>query len=274
LYINCILYDYLRTIIALNRTNDPWILDPRAQGPEVYGSQGTPSGVGNQVSCEFNLVYRWHATISQRDEKWLENAMEMMYPGQDMSKIDVDDFKLGLYKWIKTIEPDPAKREWGGLKRNASGFFDDDALVEELRKTTEDCAGIYLRFPLLMLAAFDSGIPVALRAVTMLGIEQSRYWKTASLNEFRHFFGLIEHKEFKDVNSDSKVSELLRQLYDHPDNVELYPGLLIENTKKPMAPGAGLCPNQTIGRAILSDAVALVRGDRFYTVVCMSFPGC
>jgi linoleate 10R-lipoxygenase len=30
-------------------------------------------------------------------------------------------------------------------------------------------------------------------------------------------------------------------------------------------PGAGLCPGYTISRAILSDAVALVRGDRFLT---------
>jgi hypothetical protein len=55
-------------------------------------------------------------------------------------------------------------------------------------------------------------------------------------------------------------------LYDHPDDVELYPGLVIEGPKKPMVPGSGLCPPQTIGKAILSDAVALVRGDRFYTI--------
>src|SRR5277367_1217529 len=118
-----------------------------------------------------------------------------------------------------------------------------------------------------MIAAFDSGIPVALRAVTMLGVEQSRSWNTASLNEFRHFFGLVQHKTFEQVNSDPEMQKKLRQLYQHPDNIELYPGILIENTKIPMAPGSGLCPNQTIGKAILSDAVALVRGDRFFTVV-------
>jgi hypothetical protein len=32
-----------------------------------------------------------------------------------------------------------------------------------------------------------------------------------------------------------------------------------------MAPGSGLCVNYTTSRAILSDAVCLVRGDRFYT---------
>jgi Animal haem peroxidase len=132
---------------------------------------------------------------------------------------------------------------------------------------------ISLVFPLRLpsnIAAFDSGVPLALRCVEILGIETSRYWKTATLNEFRRFFGLIEHKKFEDINPDPKMATKLRQLYDHPDNVELYPGLIIEETKKPMGPGSGLCPPQTVGKAILSDAVSLVRGDRFYTVVCLS----
>jgi hypothetical protein len=54
-------------------------------------------------------------------------------------------------------------------------------------------------------------------------------------------------------------------LYGHPDNIELYPGLLCEDAKKPMEPGSGLCLGFTTSFAILSDAVALVRGDRFYT---------
>lgn len=33
-----------------------------------------------------------------------------------------------------------------------------------------------------------------------------------------------------------------------------------------MTPGVGIAPTYTISRVILSDAVCLVRGDRFYTV--------
>jgi linoleate 10R-lipoxygenase len=54
---------------------------------------------------------------------------------------------------------------------------------------------------------------------------------------------------------------------EHPDFVELYPGIASEATKEPMIPGVGICPTHTISRAVLSDAVALVRGDRFYTVL-------
>ena len=40
----------------------------------------------------------------------------------------------------------------------------------------------------------------------------------------------------------------------------------MESAKKSMSPGSGLCASFTTSRAILSDAVALVRGDRFYTI--------
>ena len=33
-----------------------------------------------------------------------------------------------------------------------------------------------------------------------------------------------------------------------------------------MVPGVGIAPTFTISRAVLSDAVVLVRGDRFYTI--------
>jgi len=36
--------------------------------------------------------------------------------------------------------------------------------------------------------------------------------------------------------------------------------------KKPAVGGSGLCQNYTTGSAILSDAVALVRGDRFHAI--------
>ena len=49
------------------------------------------------------------------------------------------------------------------------------------------------------------------------------------------------------------------------------PGLQAEETKVP-GPGAGLCPGFTISRAILADAIALTRGDRFYTQACKHFP--
>ena len=48
LYMNITLVDYVRTIVNVNRTNSTWTLDPRVD-MEVYGHDGTPRGIGNQV---------------------------------------------------------------------------------------------------------------------------------------------------------------------------------------------------------------------------------
>jgi hypothetical protein len=264
------LNDYVRTILGLNRTNDTWNLDPRVTGPGVYAGDGTPSGVGNQVSLEFNLLYRWHSAVSARDDLWTQNFSKKVFPGKDINKLTVTEFRNGLLVWALNIDPDPSKRnlDMGTIVRDkTTGKFDDAALIKILTESTEDCAGTSRLYTQLMIAAFDSGVPLALRVVEILGIEQSRAWKTATLNEFRLFFGLVKHEKFEDITSDRHMALKLRQFYDHPDNVELYPGLIVEGPKKVMAPGSGLCPPQTIGKAILSDAVALVRGDRFYTVV-------
>ena len=69
-YVNIILIDYVRTILDLNRTDYDWQLNPRADIKDL------PIGVGNQVSAEFNLVYRWHSTISSRDEKWTQDLWD------------------------------------------------------------------------------------------------------------------------------------------------------------------------------------------------------
>src|SRR5690606_21563888 len=112
-------------------------------------------------------------------------------------------------------------------------------------------------------------VPVSMKLIEVLGIEQARQWKCATLNEFREFFGLKAYNEFEEINSDPAIADALRQLYDHPDYVEMYPGIVAEEAKEPMVPGVGIAPTYTISRAILSDAVTLVRGDRFYTVVSL-----
>lgn len=57
----------------------------------------------------------------------------------------------------------------------------------------------------------------------------------------------------------------MSELYPTPDDIEFYPGIQVEEAKKPWFPASGLCPGYTISVAILADAVALCRGDRFYT---------
>jgi linoleate 8R-lipoxygenase/9,12-octadecadienoate 8-hydroperoxide 8R-isomerase len=251
LYVNIILIDYVRTILNLNKTDDNWQLNPRVDIKDV------PMGVGNQVSAEFNLVYRWHSTVSNRDEKWTQDLWhEMFGTERDYKDVSQPEFLAKLSEKYKTMDPDPAKRDFLGMKRNEDGSLDDQRLVDELTSSIKDCANSF----------GPNRVPAVMRAIEILGIEQSRAWNLGSLNEFRKYFGLEPHRSFEDITSDPYVADQLKHLYDHPDKVEIYPGIVVEDAKKPMVPGAGLTPPFTVSRAVLSDAVSLVRGDRFYTI--------
>lgn len=250
LYVNIILVDYVRTILDLNRTDSNWQLNPREEIKDL------PMGIGNQVSAEFNLVYRWHSTVSDRDEKWTQEIWDGLFgEGVDPKTIDKDTFLKTLSGVYRTTNPDPSKRKFAGLDRNEDGSFPDQGLVDILTSSVEDCANSF----------GPNRVPAVFRAIEVLGIEQARSWNLGSLNEFRKYFHLEPHNTFEDITSDKYVQEQLKHLYDHPDKVEIYPGIVVEDAKKPMAPGSGLTPGYTISRAVLSDAVALVRGDRFYT---------
>ncbi|KAL4780368.1 heme peroxidase [Aspergillus varians] len=259
LYVSIILNDYLRAILNLNDNpiNSDWKIDPR-KTLSAFDSEGVPRGVGNQVSAEFNMIYRWHAAISDHDEKWVNELSNRVFGGKvDTSTLSVEQYLGGLRQYIEESAPgEPSSWTFGEYKRDNDGKFSDEDLVNLLQDGCENVAG-----------AFGAqNTPKAMRAIEMLGIQQGRQWGLATLNELRMFFKLKPHATFAEVNSNPEVAEALEALYGHPDNIELYVGLQAEEAKEPFSPGSGLCPGFTISVAILSDAVALVRGDRFYTV--------
>ncbi|KAK1757044.1 heme peroxidase [Echria macrotheca] len=256
LYGNVILKDYVRTILALNRADTTWDLDPRSRAGKNAFSQPSPQGVGNQVSAEFNLIYRWHSSVSKRDEQWTNDEFKRLLKGQDPATADLGTVLRALAEFEAGMPVEPEKREFHGLKRQNDGSFDDDSLVKILTESIEDVAGSF----------GANKVPNSLKSIEVLGILQARYWNVATLNEFRSFMGLTKHATFEDINPDPVVAKKLQDFYDSPDAVELYPGLVAEKPKPPMTPGSGLCVNYTTSRAILSDAVALIRGDRFYTI--------
>lgn len=253
LYVNIILMEYVRTILNLNRVDTLWNLDPRSeQGNALFGKD-IPEAEGNQCSAEFNLVYRWHSTVSERDAAWTERAMKIIGDGE---VLEGRDLVQALQKWSALIPGDPGARTFENLKRGPDGSFADADLAGIWSDSVEDVAG-----------AFGAAhVPSILRSVEVLGITQARAWNLASLNEFREYFKLQPHKTFESINPDPHIAKQLEKLYGHPDNVEIYPGIVVEAAKKPMKPGSGLCTNFTISRAVLSDAVALVRSDRFHTI--------
>ncbi|KAK0714040.1 heme peroxidase [Lasiosphaeria miniovina] len=255
LYINITLVDYVRNIVNLNRVDTDWTLDPRqASGIDVGTKKGSARGTGNVVSAEFNLCYRWHSCVSEKDDKWIEEFYHDLFK-KPAADVTVPELIMGFAKFEKMIPEDPAERPFGKFKRGADGKFSDDDLAECMASAVEDCAGSF----------GARNVPASMRAIEILGIIQGRKWNVSGLNEFRKHFGLKPYETFEDINSDPVVSGSLRRLYDHPDFVELYPGLVAEEHKPPKVPGVGIAPTYTISRVVLSDAVCLVRGDRHYT---------
>ncbi|KAF8066828.1 heme peroxidase [Lyophyllum atratum] len=250
-FMNIILGDYVGAILALPLDQSPWRLDP-LMNMRQSDHAVSPRGEGNVVSVEFNLLYRWHATLSEKDAKWTEEVFEAVFPGKDLKQLSASDFKEAAHA---RLIPDPDVKKWkfGGLERQQNGRFKDDDLARIIQDGTQNSA-----------AAFSSGVPDALRIVEILAIEQSRSWGTCSLNEFRKFLGLKPHNTFEEWNSEPRIHNAAAALYKDIDNLELHVGLQAEETKE-FALGAGLCPGYTISRAILADAVSLTRGDRYFT---------
>ncbi|ATY62963.1 fatty acid [Cordyceps militaris] len=255
LYINITLIDYVRNIVNLNRADTTWTLDPRQEmGVAVGTKEGSQSGVGNAVSAEFNLCYRWHSCISKRDEVWMQEFFSDLLGGGDQ-ELDLASLRRAMEALEKKLPQDPGQCCFGGFTRGADGRFDDDDLMGALTLAIEEPGG-----------AFGArNVPRIMKPIEALGIIRGRKWHVASLNEFRKQFGMKAYDTFEEINSDPYVADQLRHLYQHPDNVELYPGIVAEEAKQPMAPGVGIAPTFTISRVVLSDAVALVRGDRHYT---------
>ncbi|KAL0959663.1 hypothetical protein HGRIS_011365 [Hohenbuehelia grisea] len=212
-----------------------------------------PRGQGNHVSVEFNILYRWHATTSEADEKWTNGIFDQAFGGKAYDELSLKDLAT-IGKIFEDVPKDPSKRTFAGLKRGSDGRFSDDDLANILQTATSHPAGAFR----------GRGTPPVLRLVEIMGMEQARRWGVCTMNEFRKYLGLKEFESFEDWNPDPVIAEGARQLYGHIDNLELYTGLQAESTM-PLTDGSRFACGYTTTRAVLGDAIALVRGDRFYT---------
>lgn len=254
LFLHIILRDYIPVI--LNTNDSEWFVDPLNVIKGVGGPGALERGIGNSVAAEFSILYRWHAAVSQNDEKWMNDFLESQFPGkrpEDVGPREFVEAAAGLK--VSFLDTDPSEWNLHGWERDAQGKFDDGLLAQVIKDAVSDVA-----------AAFRArGHPSWFRPIEILGMITARKdWAMCTMNEFRHFLGLKTYSSFSEWNPDPRISKAAEMLYGDIDNLELYPGLMAEEAK-PSIPGSGLCPGYTISRGILSDAAALTRGDRFYT---------
>ena len=254
LFLHIVLRDYIPVI--LNTNDAEWYVNPLDVIKNIGGPGSLERGIGNSVAAEFSVLYRWHAAVSQMDEKWMNEFLESRFPGKRPEDVTPMEFVAAAANLKNTfVETDPGQWNLHGWERDAQGKFSDGVLAQVIKDAVSEVA-----------AAFRArGHPSWFRPIEVLGMVTARKdWALCTMNEFRHFLGLKTYSSFSEWNPDPKVYKAAEMLYGDIDNLELYPGLMAEEAK-PSIPGSGLCPGYTISRGILSDAAALTRGDRFYT---------
>ncbi|KAK3364554.1 hypothetical protein B0T25DRAFT_576792 [Lasiosphaeria hispida] len=267
LYIQVSIHDYLRALMGFHQYDTNFTLDPRLH---ETNAKSLSRGLGNQVTVEFNLLYRFHCAISDKDEEYTEEFMrEMFDKGEEWNPkgLPLNDFmrlmgqsrakdaqKKHLEPWEIGFGLETGPRSF---KRNkVTGLFDDQKMVDALRDAMDD--------PISNFG--PQNVPKSLKAVEIMGILQARKWEIGTLNDFREFFGLKRHATFEDISGNAEVQQALRDLYEHPDKVELYPGVFCESDVKKNGDPGPSDRSSALWAAIFSDAITLVRSDRFYTV--------
>ncbi|KAF7721850.1 hypothetical protein EC973_004058 [Apophysomyces ossiformis] len=249
-YTNIILHEYLRTILGASGDSNFTFNPLAAPAYPIYG---------NQVSIEFNYVYRWHASLGQKDEEWLNKLMSSIgdvyakrsTTGATNPRQFIDD----MIKQFNDVFVHASDEELqmgnpiSGVHRSIqTGQFSDFDLARILHEGRKQVAG-----------ELGSGLntPAALKQIEVTGIKQSRIAKTCRFNDFRRHFNLLPLKSFSDFSDNVEVQKALQDLYQDVENVELFAGLRVEKSVP-----SGLRLPYTMKRAILSDAVNLLRNDR------------
>ncbi|KAF7321225.1 Heme peroxidase [Mycena chlorophos] len=254
-FMSIIVGDYVAAFLGVSEGITSPLLN-NAFSP-IHDPEGEPltRGQGNAVSVEFNILYRWHALLSEPDREYATQSLTSVFgTSKPLEDLTLSDFRAGFIRQLASVPADPRQRTFAGLTRAADGQFADADIARILQDATENPAGSFRA----------RGVQKELRVIEMLGIEQSRRWGVCTMNEFRQFLGLKQFESFEEWNSDRSVANAARQLYGHVDNLELYVGLECEEIM-PLSRGVRLSSGYTLMRAILSDAIALIRGDRYYT---------
>ncbi|KAJ0165001.1 Linoleate 10R-lipoxygenase [Colletotrichum tanaceti] len=334
MYVNISIHDYLRTLMGFHQFDTNFTLDPRKD----FEQKKTTRGLGNQVTVEFNLLYRFHCAISLRDEKYTEEYMKAVFGIDNPEKLTLADYykfaaagnKPGstvVEPWQVTFGVPATKKSKttttpgsedadghgtersrnnsdSGISLNSTGGVEMDGITRAKNKNNNkhnnnnnnknnkapvaaaaanskefkrnEITNLFDDEQMLneLTAAMDEplsnfgprNVPKCLKPIEMMGIMQARKWEVGTLNDFRSFFGLAAHTTFESVSKNADIQNALRDLYESPDKIELYPGIFCEGDAKMGLDPGPVESESALWAAIFSDAITLVRSDRFYTV--------
>lgn len=268
MYIQISVHDYLRALMGFHQFDTNFTLDPRSD----FDQKKTTRGLGNQVTVEFNLLYRFHCAISQKDETYTEDYMKKELGIKNPSSVTMPEFLQAMQAagahpdkrepWEKTFglpadEKTPADKKKLDFQRDKiTNLFNDQQMINALTEAMDE-----------PISEFGPrNVPMCLKPVEIMGILQARKWGIGTLNDFREFFNMARHESFQSISKNVDIQNALRDLYEHPDKVELYPGIFCESNEYLGLDPGPVEASSALWTAIFSDAITLVRSDRFYTV--------
>ncbi|KAJ7306662.1 heme peroxidase, partial [Mycena albidolilacea] len=119
-FMQIVLCDYVGAILGLARDGCSWRLDPISQFPEAK-EELSPRGNGCAASIEFNLMYRWHATLSEEETRWTEWQSSTVWAGLDLSTITPQEFDTAPRPGLAV---DPDVKNWTFSGRVIRTFYD------------------------------------------------------------------------------------------------------------------------------------------------------
>ena len=138
--------------------------------------------------------------------------------------------------------------------------FSDNEMAHELCRSIQAIASAFS----------PNRVPVSLRDSQIRTISRAREQKMSGLNGLRQMMGLPIYNNIEDLNSCPLVTAKLKSLYSHPDEIELYPGMVAEQPSPKSLLAAAIVGNRlwigsTVAHAVVRDTVSLIRDDPFYT---------
>jgi hypothetical protein len=267
-FVDIVITDYVGGIMGRAKFGGGWpmtaeVADPITLGPK-HGNRTVSRGDRGLVSIEFNFLYRWHATLSKDQVKWIEVVMADRLGEEDPDWDSLTPADLIRLATGNKVAPKPNYQKHNtlvkkDLVRGPDGIFNDADLATILMDTTEMEAGVFRA----------RGSPAVMGLIDVKGIQDARRLKTCTYNEFREWLGFPKVTTFEEWNKHPEISAAASELYSGDINkLELYPGLHAEGHSDD---GLGFAYDYDLIRpsamrtGLLHDAVCVIRSDPTFT---------
>lgn len=158
--------------MGMHQYNTTFTLDPRVAINKDGQRDAISRGIGNQVTTEFNLLYRFHCAIPRRDERFTETLMKRAVASKSKElpwgSANWDPKTMTVHQFFQVAKATAAEskepwltefglprpstkegmtklsgedRDWTFSRNVHSGLFDDAQMIKELTAAMDEPLG-------------------------------------------------------------------------------------------------------------------------------------